>query len=64
MTWSGEAIIPVINIIFIDLMLGGDNAVLIAMACRKLPPKRRSKAIIVGTGLAVILRVLLTAIVL
>lgn len=54
----------VLNIILIDIILGGDNAVVIAMACRKLPAKSRNKAILMGTLLAVLLRILLTAIML
>ncbi len=38
-----------LQIVAIDLLLGGDNAVVIAMACRKLPPQKRTKAIIIGT---------------
>ena len=62
MDFTSETLIAIFNIIFIDIILGGDNAVVIALACRKLPEKRRNKAIFLGTGLAVILRVLLTAI--
>lgn len=59
-----ETLFAVLNIIFIDVILGGDNAVVIALACRNLPDHRRNKAIFLGTGLAVIMRILLTAIVL
>ncbi|MBU5264369.1 TerC family protein [Bacillus atrophaeus] len=48
-------------IIGIDLILGGDNAVVIAMACRNLPEKQRQKAIIFGTFIAVVMRVGLTS---
>ena len=37
------------QIIIIDILLGGDNAVVIAFACRKLPPAQRTKGIIWGT---------------
>ncbi|MGV3488185.1 MAG: TerC family protein [Tuberibacillus sp.] len=57
-------IFSVLNIILIDILLGGDNAVVIAMASRKLPPASRNKAIFTGTFLAVMLRVVLTAIML
>jgi len=40
MVINEEIILSVINIILIDLVLGGDNAVVIAMACRKLPQKK------------------------
>ncbi len=51
-----------LQIVAIDLLLGGDNAVVIAMACRKLPPQKRTKAIIIGTVGAILARVLLLAI--
>ena len=49
------------QIIIIDILLGGDNAVVIALACRKLPPHQRTKGIIWGTAGAIILRVILIA---
>ena len=49
------------QIIIIDILLGGDNAVVIALACRKLPPDLRRKGIIFGTAGAIILRVILIA---
>ncbi len=49
------------QIIIIDILLGGDNAVVIALACRKLPPAQRTKGIIWGTAGAIILRVILIA---
>lgn len=49
----------VVQIILIDLLLGGDNAVVIALACRNLNPKQRVKGIIWGTAGAIILRVIL-----
>ena len=49
------------QIIIIDILLGGDNAVVIALACRKLPPAQRTKGIIWGTAGAIILRVVLIA---
>ncbi len=51
--------IAVGQIIMIDILLGGDNAVVIALACRKLPPAQRTKGIIWGTAGAIILRVIL-----
>lgn len=47
------------QIILIDILLGGDNAVVIALACRKLPPAQRTQGIIWGTAGAIILRVIL-----
>ncbi|MCS1350540.1 TerC family protein [Mechercharimyces sp. CAU 1602] len=53
--WSGF-----INIIILDLVLSGDNAVVIGMASRKLPLEQRKKAIIYGSLIAVFLRITLT----
>jgi YjbE family integral membrane protein len=47
------------QIILIDILLGGDNAVVIALACRKLPPKQRTQGIIWGTAGAIVLRIVL-----
>ena len=49
------------QIIMIDILLGGDNAVVIALACRQLPPHQRTKGILWGTAGAIILRVALIA---
>jgi YjbE family integral membrane protein len=56
---SPEFWIAVGQIIMIDILLGGDNAVVIALACRSLPPAQRTKGIIWGTAGAIILRVIL-----
>lgn len=52
--------IAVGQIILIDIVLSGDNAVVIAMACRNLPPAQRRKGILWGVAGAVLLRVVLT----
>jgi YjbE family integral membrane protein len=49
----------IVQIIIIDILLGGDNAVIIALACRNLPPKLRRQGIIWGAGGAIVLRVIL-----
>lgn len=49
------------QIILIDILLGGDNAVVIALACRGLPPELRTRGILFGTIGAIVLRVLLIA---
>ncbi|AQS51761.1 MAG TPA: TerC family protein [Paenalcaligenes hominis] len=51
----------VFQIILIDILLGGDNAVVIALACRNLPKEQRLKGVLWGTAGAIILRVLLIA---
>ncbi|USG67316.1 TerC family protein [Brevibacillus ruminantium] len=48
-------------IITINIVLSGDNAVVIAIACRRLTPPQRKKAIIWATGLAIIVRIIATA---
>jgi YjbE family integral membrane protein len=49
----------VLQIIIIDLLLGGDNAVVIALACRNLPPRLRRQGILWGAAGAIVLRVIL-----
>jgi len=51
--------IAVGQIIMIDILLGGDNAVVIALACRKLSPALRTRGILWGTAGAIVMRVLL-----
>jgi YjbE family integral membrane protein len=53
----------VIAIVLIDLALSGDNALLIGMAARRLPDAQRRRAIVLGGGLAVVLRIGAAAIV-
>jgi YjbE family integral membrane protein len=54
-----EFLLAVGQIIMIDILLGGDNAVVIALACRNLPPDLRKKGILWGTAGAIVLRVVL-----
>jgi YjbE family integral membrane protein len=49
------------QIILIDILLGGDNAIVIALACRNLPPELRLKGILWGTVGAIAIRVVLVA---
>ena len=56
LSWSA-----VFQIILIDILLGGDNAVVIALACRNLPAKQRMQGILWGTAGAIALRVVLIA---
>ena len=49
-----------LSIVIIDLVLSGDNAVVIALAVRSVPREQRLKSIIIGSGAAVMLRVVLT----
>jgi len=56
---NAEFWVAVGQIIMIDILLGGDNAVVIALACRKLPAKQRTQGILWGTAGAIVLRVVL-----
>lgn len=47
------------SIVLIDILLGGDNAVVIALACRRLPAENRMKGVVLGTAGAILLRVVL-----
>ncbi|MBN6187118.1 TerC family protein [Aneurinibacillus sp. BA2021] len=55
-------IIVLLQIILINLVLSGDNAVVIALACRRLPEQHKKKAILIGTAGAIVLRIILTLI--
>lgn len=55
-----ELLLGGLSIVLIDLLLAGDNAVMIALAVRGLPPERRKLGIGLGAGVAVLLRVVLT----
>ena len=53
----------VLRIIFINTVLSGDNAVVIAMACRGLPPHQRRWGLVIGVGVAVMLLIIFTGVV-
>src|SRR5262245_53668557 len=53
--WSG-----LLKIIGVNIVLSGDNAVVIALAARSLPPKQQKQAVIWGSGAAIVMRVVLT----
>ena len=48
------------SIVILDLVLAGDNAVVIAMAAHRLPDEMKKKAVLVGTGGAVVIRIIMT----
>ena len=58
--FSPEQITILLQIIFIDLVLAGDNAIIIGMVASQFPPDQRKKIIFWGIGGAVILRIILT----
>lgn len=55
-----QLLTAILSIVMIDLVLGGDNAIVIGLACRNLPKKMQLKAICLGTAGAVVIRVLAT----
>jgi YjbE family integral membrane protein len=57
---SAEFWVGLIKIIGVNIILSGDNAVVIALAARSLPPKQQTQAIIWGSGAAIVMRILLT----
>ena len=57
MDFSPAYLLAITQIIWIDLLLSGDNAVVIALACRSLPEKQRRIGILLGAGAAVGLRI-------
>jgi len=61
MAWIEDPAVwtSLLQILVLDLLLGGDNAVVIAMACRRLPVERRRQAIWAGMAGAVVLRIVL-----
>ena len=60
--FSPEQITILLQIIFIDLVLAGDNAIIIGMVASQFPPDQKKKIIFWGIGGAVILRIILTLI--
>ena len=56
--FSPQFLLAVLQIIWIDILLSGDNAVVIALACRSLPAHQRKLGILLGAGTAVGLRIL------
>ena len=58
--FTPEQITILTQIIFIDLVLAGDNAIIIGMVASKFPPEQRKKVIFWGIGGAVVLRIILT----
>jgi YjbE family integral membrane protein len=60
---NGKIALQILKIIGINIVLSGDNAVVIALACRGLPPKQRMVGILLGAGAAVILRIIFTVVI-
>lgn len=62
MLQSTDFWIGLIKIVWINIILSGDNAVVIALAARSLPPAQQKKAVLIGSGAAVVLRIALTVV--
>ena len=62
MTWSLPTVVSLLEIIGINIILSGDNAVLVAMAVRRLTPHHRRPALAFGVGGAMVLQILATLI--
>lgn len=60
---SSQFWLSVLQIVWIDLLLSGDNAVVIALACRSLPEKQRKIGIWLGAGAAIFLRIVFALVV-
>jgi YjbE family integral membrane protein len=60
---SSQFLISVLQIVWIDILLSGDNAVVIALACRSLPPHQKRLGILLGAGTAVALRIVFALII-
>lgn len=64
MEWlSAQTLLALMNIVLLDLVLAGDNAIVIALAARNLPKEQQKKAVIGGTVGAVIIRIIATLVV-
>lgn len=61
--FTQESIVALLKIIAIDIVLSGDNAVVIAMATKRLPKEQQNKAILIGTSGAVLLRIFLAVVI-
>ena len=59
---DAEFWLGLMKIIWINIILSGDNAVVIALAARSLPPAQQKKAVLFGSGAAVVLRIVLTVV--
>lgn len=55
-----EFLTALLLIVAIDIVLGGDNALVIAMASRRLPPEQKKKAVLWGTAMAILVRIAAT----
>lgn len=59
--FTPEALTALVQVILIDLVLAGDNAIVIGLAAAGLPKEQRNKAILIGVGAATLLRIVFAA---
>ncbi|MGH8812913.1 MAG: TerC family protein, partial [Advenella sp.] len=52
--------LALLEIVWVNILLSGDNAVVIALAARTLPESQQKKAIVIGSGAAIVMRIILT----
>ncbi|MGX9936306.1 TerC family protein [Advenella kashmirensis] len=52
--------LALLEIVWVNILLSGDNAVVIALAARTLPENQQKKAIVIGSGAAIVMRIILT----
>ncbi|KAF0133634.1 MAG: integral membrane protein TerC [Xanthobacteraceae bacterium] len=60
MDWSTLSLVGLFQVIWINIILSGDNAVVIALACRGLSERQRLIGMVLGAGVAILLRVVFT----
>lgn len=58
--WSSVFWLALAEIVWVNILLSGDNAVVIALAARSLPADQQRRAIVIGSGAAVVMRIILT----
>jgi YjbE family integral membrane protein len=54
--------LALVQIVWVNILLSGDNAVVIALAARSLPPAQQKRAIVIGSGAAIAMRIVLTVV--
>lgn len=60
MDLSSLSLVAILEVIMVNIILSGDNALVIALACRALPARQRVIGMVLGAGVAILLRVVLT----
>src|SRR5207247_2840193 len=58
MEFSATYLLAIIEVAWINILLSGDNAVVIALACRSLPPNQKRVGVFLGSAAAIVLRII------